>query len=84
MLKLTETEQAAIDALKSNGGSMLLNAIPDKAERDVFGCPVAGRATYKKLEKMGLVFLTDESSEDGFDWTPSYYLVEGLGCGGGE
>lgn len=75
-MTLTETEQAALDALRSNGGSLLVTDVPDKSTRDVFGCPVAGKSIYRKLEKMGLVYLTDESSEDGFDWTPSYYLAE--------
>lgn len=76
-IELSDNELAAIESLKENGGCMLLTNIPDKSGSDVFGFHVAGKSVYKKLEKMGLVFLTDETSEeDGFDWTPSYCLVE--------
>ena len=78
-MKLSEAE-SAIEVLKSNGGSLLTSKIPDKNERNVFGGTDPGMAVFKKLEKKGLVFFTEEESfetEPGiwFTWTNEVCLV---------
>ena len=79
-MNLSEAEGNAIAFLKSKGGSMLTSEIPEKNERNVFGGTDAGMAVYKKLEKKGLIFFTEEESfelESGllFTWTNEVCLV---------
>lgn len=69
MLKLSDAERAAICILKKHGGSLLTSNIPDKNQHHIFGIE-PGMAVYKKLEKKGLVFFTEEEPmEDGFVFT---------------
>ena len=74
-MKLSEAQLNALTLLVDNGGSILSSAIPDKTEKDIFGCNIAGLAVYKKLEKAGLLFFTIEEDEE-FDWTPEVYITE--------
>lgn len=75
-MKLSQSELAAIELLKNEGGNMLTSKIPDKNERSFFGI-VPGMAVYKKLEKKGLVFFTEEEPmEDGFVFTNEVYLTD--------
>ena len=74
-MKLSESQLNALILLTEHGGSMLSSVIPDKTEKDMFGCPVAGLAVYRKLEKLGLIFFTIEEDEE-FDWTPEVYITE--------
>jgi hypothetical protein len=80
MLKLSEAERAAICILHERGGSMLTSNIPDKNERSIFAGVFGiepGMAVYKKLEKKGLVFFTEEEPmEDGFVFTNEVYLTD--------
>lgn len=78
-MNLSEAEHNAIEFLKSNGGSMLTSKIPEKNERNVFGGVDAGMAIYKKLEKKGLIWFTEEEPfelEPGvwFTFTNEVYL----------
>ena len=79
-MKLSEAEQSALELLKNEGGSMLTSKIPDKNERSIFAGTFGiepGMAVYKKLEKKGLVFFTEEEPmEDGFVFTNEVYLTD--------
>lgn len=79
-MNLSEAEQNALDLLRQYGGEMLTSNIEDKNYRDVFGCTVPGIGVFRKLEKKGLVFFTEEDPivlEDGseFTYTNSVCLV---------
>lgn len=83
IVKLTEAEESALSYLKANGGGVLTTSVPDKNERNVFGDIEAGLATYKKLERKGLVFFTIEDPVDdpggpldGFVFTNEIYITE--------
>lgn len=85
MHKLSEAEENALEILKLAGGGMLITQIPEKTYRNMFGQPEPGLAIYKKLEKKGLVYFTEEEpcfldldptdALYGFEFTPSVYLV---------
>lgn len=77
MLKLSEAERAAIFILHVRGGNMLTSNIPERSiVAGVFGIE-PGMAVYKKLEKKGLVFFTEEEPmEDGFVFTNEVYLTD--------
>lgn len=79
-MKLSEAEQEALDWLKAEGGSMLISNIPDKNEKTVFGGIEPGMAVFKKLEKKGLIFFTEEEPFElepdlWFTFTEEVYLV---------
>ena len=79
-MKLSEAEQNALDWLRQSGGELLTSRIEDKSERGVFGDTKPGMQIFRKLEKKGLVFFTEEDPivlEDGseFTWTNSACLV---------
>lgn len=78
-MSLSANEHEALEWLKGQGGSVLVTAVPEKNERGVFGT-VPGLTIFKKLEKKGLVIITEEEPiqlEDGtwFEFTPSIDLV---------
>ena len=78
-MELSSTEQDALDWLKHQGGSVLVSRIGPKNERGVFGIE-PGMTIFKKLEKKGLVIITEEEPfqlEDGswFQFTPSVEIV---------
>ena len=61
-------------------GQCLLQKIPDKNERNVFGDIDPGIGVFKKLEKKGLVFFTEEEPFEirpgiWFTWTNEVCLV---------
>ena len=75
-MKLSQAERSAIEILKGEGGNMLTSKIPEKSESSVFAVR-PGLAVYKKLEKKGLVFFTEEEPmEDGFMFTNEVYLTD--------
>jgi len=78
----TEAEEEALRRLAKDGG-LLITSIPDKNERDpVFRTIEPGIRVYQKIEKQGLVVITEEEpieDLDGFCFTPSVELTdEGL------
>lgn len=76
-MNLSSNERTALEILRDKGGSMLTSLIPDKNERSVFCGVEPGMAVYKKLEKKGLVFFTEEEPmEDGFMFTNEVYLTD--------
>lgn len=75
-MKLSENERAALEWIKNEGGCILTSAIPDKTTRDVFGY-IPGTQVFKKLERAGLVFFTEEEPmDDGFVFTNEVYITE--------
>jgi len=76
-LKLSEMEEAALTFLHSRGGTVLVSAIPERNERGLFGEKEAGMRVYQKLDKRGLVVLTEEPvEEDGFQFTASAEMTD--------
>ena len=67
---LSETERDAIAYLENKGGSMLVSYVPDKNERGDFGEIIPGMTVYRKLERRGLVTITEEEG----DYTPAIEL----------
>ncbi len=76
MITLSENERTALCLLRGSGGGMLTPKIPDRNEHTIFGVE-PGITVYKKLEKKGLLFFTEEQQmEDGFAFTNEVYLTE--------
>ena len=73
---LSSSEKEAIEWLKLKGGSMLISEIPEKNVKSLaFGNIIPGMAAFKKLEKKGLVFFTEEDEDvSEFDWTLEVHL----------
>lgn len=79
MRRLTSNEITALRTLHEAGGEILESRVPDTNKVDpVFGCVTPGHVVYRKLEKLGLVFYTEEEPLDlpgdpldGFTFTPS-------------
>lgn len=79
---LTPLEEEAVLWLQRES-SILITQIPDKTETGaVFGDRTPGRATFRRLEKAGLCYQTEEDPmfpEDGPDsptWTPTIDLTD--------
>lgn len=77
---LTPIEQDAMAWLRREQG-LLVSRIPDQTETDVLGSRTPGRATFRRLEKLGLCFETEEDLMDPNDpdlgtWTPSIELTD--------
>jgi hypothetical protein len=79
-MKLSPTEHAALELLISKGGSTIANTVPDKNEKRITAgtfYTVPGHGIYKKLEKKGLVFYTEEDPmDDGFVFTNEIYITD--------
>lgn len=74
---MTNGEKQALMFLSSHGGSVLTTAVPEKNDKDMWGEVIAGLNVYKKLDKQGLVIVTEEEpDEDGFTWTPMIELTD--------
>lgn len=74
---MTNGEKQALMFLSSHGGSVLITAVPEKNDKDFWGEVVAGLNVYKKLDKQGLVIITEEEpDETGFTWTPMIELTD--------
>lgn len=85
--KFSEAEQAALDWLVYEGGSMLVSKITDRNEVDgVFRNITPGMPVFRKLEKRGFLYFTEAEElelDDGsfFQFTPEVYLVtDPSGC----
>ena len=77
---VTNAELTALLILQGSGGSMLVSRIPDRTERDCLGSVEPGAAVYRKLEKAGLVLITEEDLIDEHapelgTWTPAAELT---------
>lgn len=84
---LSENEIRALEILASGGGAVLVSTVPERNERNerdvVFGNVTPGHSVYKKLERAGLVFYTEEEPMamlgdplDGFQFTSEIYLTD--------
>jgi len=72
---LSESEIAALRWVREST-SILVSHIPDKTYRNEFGDPVPGMAIFKRLEKRGLLFQTEEEPvnlTDDPDEKPFYF-----------
>ena len=80
-IHLSESEIIALQTIQEHDGSLLVFYIPDNNEKDLWGVVIPGMRVYQKLEKKGLVFITEEEPvvfEDGeeFEFTPSVEFTE--------
>lgn len=80
MRALSATEIDAMEWLQRNEGA-LVSRIPDKTETDELGFKVPGRTIFRRLEKLGLCYESEEDpmfedEPDGPTWTPGLYLTE--------
>lgn len=80
---LSASEQVALQTLVTVGGAMLETRIPERNERCVFGSVVPGMSVYRRLEKRGLLYFTEEEPLDlpedpldGFTFTPEVYITD--------
>lgn len=84
MRPLTANELNALRLLAEAGGSVIEWRVPEKNEIDpVFRTVTPGHGVYRKLEKLGLVFYTEEDAIDlpgdpldGFTFSREIYLDE--------
>lgn len=73
---LSKNEFSALEFLVVNG-AVLVTRIPEENEKDIYGNVIAGIRVYRKLNKRGLVIITDEEpDENGFEWTPQIEITE--------
>lgn len=65
--RFSENDLAALRIARR--GALAVHEIPEKSGRDLWGDPVPGIRTYLKLERAGLLILTEEEPFilDGFD-----------------
>lgn len=82
-LSLSSSERAALETLVAQGGAMLETKIPERNERGMFGDVVPGMRIYRKLDKKGLLYFTEEEPMDlpgdplhGFTFTPEVYITD--------
>lgn len=55
---LSANQRTALQLLQEHGGSLIEWRVPETIEKDpVFGTVIPGITVYRKLERMGLVFL---------------------------
>lgn len=80
-LHLSETELTALRLLSEAGGSFIEWTVPEINQKDPFGDVTPGRGVYRKLEKLGLVFFTEEDPFDlpgdpldGFSFSREIYI----------
>lgn len=82
MSPLSENELTALRLLVEAGGSLIEWRVPETNEKDpVFGSVTPGHGVYRKLEKLGLVFYTEEEPFDlpgdpldGFSFSREIYI----------
>lgn len=72
---LSEAEEQAL-ALLRKMGSIPLNSVPDRTQRDHLGIIEPGIAVYRKLDRKGLVVICEPIIDpDGFEWSAHIELV---------
>jgi hypothetical protein len=79
-VKLSEAEYTALKYLVRERGSVLTSAIPDNNDEDVFGNVLPGMRVYTKLDKRGLVMITEEEpiilDGEEFTFTNEVYITD--------
>ena len=80
-ISLSKSERAALEFLLKNDG-VLTSTIQDKNEKNHWGDVIPGHSTFRKLEKKGLCFYTEEEpmdaigdNVDGFVFTNEIYIT---------
>lgn len=77
---MTEAELNALKFLTERGGSVLVTEIPDRNEKGLWGETIPGIRVYRKLEKQGLIILTEEEPIDidgePFEFTPMVEITD--------
>ena len=84
MKKLSKNELTALRLLQEAGGSIIEWMVPETNEKNLaFGDVVPGHGIYRKLEKMGLAFYTEEEPfnrpsdpMDGFTFSREIYISD--------
>lgn len=84
MRSLSENEVTALRLLVDGGGSLIEWCVPEVNEKDpVFGGVTPGHTTYRRLEKLRLVYYTEEDPFDlpgdpldGFCFSCEIYINE--------
>lgn len=79
--QLSEAEFGALEFIASNGGEVLESRVEPTNKKDCFGNVIPGMTVFRRLEKAGLVFFTEEDSIEvaglpDFTFTPSICLTE--------
>ena len=81
---LSANQRTALQLLQEHGGSLIEWRVPETTEKEpVFGTIVPGIPVYQKLERMGLVFFTEEEPFDlpgdpldGFQFSCEIYITD--------
>lgn len=79
MKKLTEMETVALTRARDG---LLLSQVPDKTYRDFLDTAVPGLPVYRKLDKAGLLIITEEDPvmfpgwDEPFTFTPQIDITE--------
>jgi len=84
MRRLSANEIEALRLLEAAGGSLIEWRVPDANERDpIFGVVTPGHTVYRKLERLGLAFYTEEDPLhlpgdplDGFTFSSEIYIAD--------
>lgn len=73
---ITNIELEALAWISANEGCFVYQ-IPNKNDRDFLGELTPGLALVKKLDKKGLVIITEEETmDDGFQFTPTIEMTD--------
>ena len=81
---LSANQRTALQLLQEHGGSLIEWRVPETIEKDpVFGTVIPGITVYRTLERMGLVFFTEEEPFDlpgdpldGFQFSCEIYITD--------
>ncbi len=80
---LSPNERRALELIVEEGGSILESRVPARSELDFLGAVSPGRLVYKKLERAGMIYFTEEDPLNapgdplhGFTFTREIYLTE--------
>lgn len=75
---LTDAEMSALQKVRDGG--VPCDDLPARSETDVFGMPIPGERTYRRLERLGLLIFTEEDEIEingaPFRFTPFIELTE--------
>ena len=82
--RLSANQTTALQLLQDNGGSLIEWRVPETTQKDrVFGTVTPGIPVYRTLERMGLVFFTEEEPFDlpgdpldGFQFSFEIYITD--------
>lgn len=78
-MKLSSNEITALESLVNSNGCISINRIGNTNSIDIFGNVIPGMNVFKKLEKKGLIFFTEEEpipDLEGFMFTEDVYITD--------